>query len=186
MGDPLAQVRSGGLFGRLGDAVKALFAPASFEPDELLPPVVRPLPPRHQEALAVLDAARVVIARGWLQDAWYALQGPDGQRRMLTPTRLVRLDHSQVVGACLVGAVLHGAWQHSPRSEQASPAIDALWQTLYGGGDGGPIGPVSSPPVRAARVRDLTRWNDERHRTRDEVLGLLDRTAARVAASAAA
>jgi hypothetical protein len=37
--------------------------------------------------------------------------------------------------------------------------------------------------VRAARVRDLTTWNDRHHRTRDEVLDLLERTTARIAAS---
>jgi hypothetical protein len=36
--------------------------------------------------------------------------------------------------------------------------------------------------VRVARMRELARWNDERGRTRDDVVAALDRAAARVVA----
>jgi hypothetical protein len=139
---------------------------------------------RHQDATAVLTATRSVIRRGWTQNTWYVTQTPAGRRRTVQSIFPSRLDRSQVVEACLVGAVLHAAWQQSPRPEHAYPAIDALWQTLLGGGDAagtGPVGPLSAPPVRVARVRDLTTWNDRHYRTRDEVLELLDHTLERIA-----
>jgi hypothetical protein len=178
MGDPVIQERSVGPIARLCRAVKATFRPAAFEPDQLLPSTGTPIPRRHQDALAVLNAARGAVQRGWVQNAWYVLHGPDGRRQTLGPTCLVRLDHTQVAQVCIVGAVLHAAWQQSPRPEHANPAIDALWCTLYGTGE--PVGPVCAPPVRNARVRDLTRWNDEPHRTKEEVLHLLERTATRI------
>ena len=35
------------------------------------------------------------------------------------------------------------------------------------------------PAARAGRVRELARWNDEPTRSRDDVLGLLDRAVSR-------
>jgi hypothetical protein len=180
MGDAVVRIRSAGLLARLGTAVRAIFAPASIEPDQLLPATGTAMPRRHQDALAVLDAARGVVRRGWVQHAWYVMQAPDWRRRAWEPASLVRLDHTRVVQACLVGAVLHAAWQQSPRAEHANPAIDALWRTLYDDG-GEPVGPACAPPLSTARVRDLTTWNDQRHRTREDVLDLLDRAAARIA-----
>jgi len=141
---------------------------------------------RHQDALAVLTAARGVVRRGWVQHTWYTLDPPAGRRfwQRLLPDRL---DHRRVTGACLVGAVLHGAWHQSRRPEHAYPAIDALWHTLFDAGapaDADPVGPLAPPLVRAARVRDLTTWNDRDHRTRQDVLRLLDRAAARVSPGA--
>lgn len=145
-----------------------------------------PVNHRHQAALAVLTAARGVVRRGWVQHTWYAQEPPAGRRfwQRLLPGRL---DHRRVTGACLVGAVLHGAWQQSRRPEHAYPAIDALWHTLFAAGapaDADPVGPLCPPVVRAARVRDLTTWNDRDHRTRQDVLRLLDRAAARVSPGA--
>ena len=137
---------------------------------------------RHQHAWAVLTATRAVVQRGWAQNTWYVTQGPAGRRRTVQSIFPGRLDRSRIVEACLVGAVVHAAWQQSPRPEHAYPAVDALWQTLFGGGAAGgdPVGPLSSPPMRVARVRDLTTWNDRPYRTREDVLDLLDRTADRV------
>jgi hypothetical protein len=182
MGDAAIHEHSAGLLTRLGTAVKAMFASASFEPDRLLPSTGTPVPRRHQDALAVLTAARGVVQRGWVKNAWYVMRAPDGHQRTLAPGCLVRVDHTEVVQACLVGAVLHAAWQQSSRPEHANPAIDALWHTLYDG-DGPPVGPAGPPSSTAARARDLSTWNDRPHRTRDDVLGLLDRTAARIAGS---
>jgi hypothetical protein len=59
---------------------------------------------------------------------------------------------------------------------------DALWesqgQSVTTSGPG--LLTVSSLPVRQARVQALTRWNDARGRTSDEVLAVLDRAIARV------
>jgi hypothetical protein len=137
-------------------------------------------PSRHEEALAVLSATRGVIARGWTQNSWYVVATPTGRRRAAQRFFPGRLDHRNVVSACLVGAVMHGSWLLSPRPEYAYPAIDALWHTLFDT-DVGPVGPVAPPLVRAARVRDLTTWNDRNYRSREDVLGLVDRAIARIA-----
>jgi hypothetical protein len=134
--------------------------------------------------MAVLTAARGVIGRGWAQNTWYVTETPARRRRTVQSVFPSRLDRRQVVEACLVGAVMHAAWQQSPRPEHGYSAVDALWHTLFGGDDPAgaePVGPLSSPPVRLARVRDLTTWNDRRYRTKDEVLDVLDRTVARIA-----
>ena len=38
---------------------------------------------------------------------------------------------------------------------------------------------MPAPQVRAARMRELVRWNDDVGRTRDDVLALLDRAISR-------
>lgn len=140
--------------------------------------------PRRQDALAVITAARGVIGRGWTQHTWYVVQTPAGRLRLRQRFLPSRVDQSQVVEACLVGAVVLGAWQQSARPERAYPAIDALWHTLFdlGGPGTDPVGPLSPPLVRAARVRDLTTWNDRDHRTRDDVVTLFDRATERLTA----
>nr|WP_296064590.1 hypothetical protein [uncultured Actinoplanes sp.] len=183
--------RSVNLVARLATALKAALLPAAAAAEQP-PPDGVPVDHRRQDALAVLTAARGVVRRGWVQRTWYALDTPAGRRHVRQRFLPGRLDHRQVAGACLVGAVIHAAWQQSPRSEHAYPAIDALWHALFDVGPAGdaagrpgdpdPVGPMAPPLVRAARVRDLTTWNDREHRTRDDVLRLLDRAAARVAA----
>jgi hypothetical protein len=146
----------------------------------------RPQPPhappsRREEALAVLSATRGVIARGWTQHSWYEIETPTGRRPAAQRFFPWRVDRRNVVSACLVGAVMHGGWLLSPRPEYAYPAIDALWHTLFDTGTD--LGPAAPPLVRAARVRDLTTWNDRNHRTRQDVLRLVDRATARLAAA---
>lgn len=174
--------RPAGLATRLASALKAALLPSAGEAEQ--PPLSgSPANRRHQEALAVLTAARGVISRGWVQRAWFVTETPAGRRRAGQRFFPGRLDHAKVVEACLVGAVMHAGWQQSPRAEYAYPAIDALWHTLFDAGarpDADPVGPVCPPLVRAARVRDLTTWNDRVHRTRADVLQLLDRAASRV------
>ncbi|MBU2668245.1 hypothetical protein KOI35_32510 [Actinoplanes bogorensis] len=138
---------------------------------------------RHEDAMVVLSATRGVITRGWVQHSWYLTETKSGPRRFPQRFFPARLDRSQVVAACLVGGVMQGAWQVSPKPEYACPAIDALWRTLFdastaGGAD--PVGPPVPPIVRAARVRDLTTWNDRPYRTADDVVRLLDLATARV------
>jgi len=188
------------LLARLGSALHAVFTPAPGEPHEPAPGQTHepapgqthelrrsaesPVRHRHQNAVAVLTAARGVVRRGWTQNTWFVLETPGGRRRTFQSIFPSRLDRTQIVEACLIGAVLQAAWQQSPRPEYAYPAVDALWRTLFGGGDpagADPVGPLCSPPVRVARVQDLTTWNDRRYRSKDQVLDLLDRTVARIA-----
>jgi hypothetical protein len=145
------------------------------------PQPASPAPSRHEEALAVLSATRGVIARGWTQHTWYVVETPAGPRRASQRFLPWRVDRRNVVSACLVGAVMHGGWLLSPRPEYAYPALDALWHTLFDTGT--ELGPAASPLVRAAQVRDLTTWNDRNYRTREDVLRLVDRSTARLAAA---
>jgi hypothetical protein len=173
--------RPAGLVARVGSALRTKMSPPAEAP------APTPATTRRQDALAVLTATRGVVQRGWTQHTWYVTETPAGRRRSAQRFFPGRLDHASVVEACLVGAVMHAAWQQSPRAEHGYPAIDALWHALFdiAGPAGDPIGPVCPPLVRAARVRDLTAWNDRNNRTRDEVVRLLDRATARLATGAA-
>ena len=153
------------------------------------------LPPRRDAELerlrqlegarAVLERARALIAQGWVQDAFYIVRGRNGESRPVSPFGLLLLTRTDVVGACLVGAVAHasGSIDRRERRGQAALAVDTLWHTLaedpsY---ERVPTAPYDAvhPAARAARVRELARWNDEPVRTRDEVLGLVDRAVSR-------
>ena len=153
------------------------------------------LPPRRDAELerlrqlegarAVLERARTLIAQGWVQDAFYVVRGRNGESRPVSPFGLLLLTRTDVVGACLVGAVAHasGSIDRRERRGQAALAVDTLWHTLaedpsY---ERVPTAPYDAvhPAARAARVRELARWNDEPARTRDQVLGLVDRAVSR-------
>ena len=153
------------------------------------------LPPRQDAELerlrqlegarAVLEQARALIAQGWVQDAFYVVRGRNGERRPVSPFGLLLLTRTDVVGACLVGAVAHasGSVDRRDRRGQAALAVDSLWHTLaedpsYERVPTAPFDAVH-PAARAARVRELARWNDEPARTRDDVLGLVDRAVSR-------
>jgi hypothetical protein len=153
------------------------------------------LPPRRDAELerlrqlegarAVLERARALIAQGWVQDTFYVVRGRNGQNRPVSPFGLLLLTRTDVVGACLVGAVAHaaGTVDRRDRRGQAALAVDTLWHTLaeepsYGRLSTAPFDAVH-PAARAARVRELARWNDEPVRTREQVLGLVDRAVSR-------
>jgi len=100
--------------------------------------------------LAELDAIRDVytgaadrLATGWTQGRWRSSEG-----------------------VCLVGAIRLQA-----RGQLSARALDVLWHARYD--DTVDVGWVPPREVRLARVRDLTRWNDARDRTVQDVLGLL-------------
>jgi hypothetical protein len=124
---------------------------------------------------ALLEDARTVIQRGWLQDAWFLVQGRRGRLRPIRPGHLGRIDHTKVTAACLVGAIIHAGWRHRTAAPGApaptGSALDAVWHTLN---KSATAGPSLSPWERAARSRDLSRWNDVPHRRREDVLALLD------------
>jgi hypothetical protein len=153
------------------------------------------LPPRHDAELErlrqlegariVLERARALIAQGWVQDAFYVVRGRNGESRPVSPFGLLLLTRTDVVGACLVGAVAHasGSVDRRDRRGHAALAVDTLWHTLaedpaYERVQTTPYDALH-PAARAARVRELARWNDEHIRTRDEVLGLVDRAVSR-------
>ena len=138
------------------------------------------------EVLEVLAAARTLIERGWVQNAWFAVRSRP-QPGATTVAARVRSsvaypDRDEPLGACLVGAIVHAVRQRHPGDKRAEvdgvgPVIDVVWdawQESRGLGGPGTAGRVAPPGVRAARVRDLTRWNDQPDRRRGDVLGLLD------------
>jgi hypothetical protein len=132
---------------------------------------------RLGEVCAVLEGARDLLDAGWVQDRWYVRQASPTARRGASSLR--HRDAGPVTGACLVGAVVHATGQGDAEAGllEAGSALDVLWdawQESRGMGGAGVAGRAAPPDVRAARVRDLTRWNDQPGRTREEVLGLLD------------
>ena len=135
--------------------------------------------PRHHdrpaEVLAVLEAARDVVQAGWVQNRWTASSMPGRMSAAGDGT-----DGS--VRACVVAAVALAVRARNPRADLAldtGPALAYVWDEVFGGHVAGRSAPHD---VRVARMRELARWNDERGRTRDDVVTALDRAAARVVA----
>ncbi|HEV7653255.1 MAG TPA: hypothetical protein VGP36_00760 [Mycobacteriales bacterium] len=133
---------------------------------------------RLEGTTALLERARAMVADGWVQDSFYVVRGRTGETKPVSPFGLLLLTRSDVVGACLVGAVAHASAtvDRQDRRSQAALAVDTLWQALAE--DTGAAGPpdTAHPAARAARVRELAHWNDEPQRSREDVLGLLDRS----------
>ena len=147
MDETIGHQRHRGVLARLGSALHAVSALPPDPPESLRGGAEPSVSRRHQDAVAVLTAARIVIRRGSARRAWYLLEAPAGRRRILPAVFPGHLDRTRVAGACLVGAVLHAAWQQSPRPEHAYPAVDALWHTLLDAGDrGGTTRSVPSVP----------------------------------------
>jgi hypothetical protein len=148
------------------------------------------LPPRRdadaerirqlEGARDVLERARTLIAQGWVQDSFYVVRGRHGETRPVSPFGLLLLTRSDVVGACLVGAIAHasGTVDRKDRRGQAAIAVDTLYRSLAEQTGSTTLADAVHPAVRAARVRELARWNDEPGRSRDDVLGLMDRAVA--------
>jgi len=124
------------------------------------------------------EAARAVVAAGWVKDAWYVR--PDARRVDLAQAK--RMGPIPVRGACLVGAILHaGGGVASADTQLVQRTLDLTWHTLHRGA-AEPVRWCPAPPVRAQHLRDLVRWNDRPHRTRAEVealLGAVGKAAAR-------
>jgi hypothetical protein len=143
---------------------------------------------REERTLAVLVGAKALIERGWMQGGWYVTEAPDGSRRFVGAGSPTPRGSGTVVQACLVGAVVEAAMRHGPDPMLPGPALDALWRTLLSG-EGRQVDRdrrVPSPAERGVEVRELTRWNDHRDRTREDVLRLLDSTIRGVLAAGAA
>jgi hypothetical protein len=123
--------------------------------------------------LAVLEGARAELEAGWVQGGWWSVISADGDRRLVTGD--AGGGPARINGACLVGALARGG----PYAGRAVDAVyDALWasrgQATARPVPGG-LPPVPAPEVRLARVRMLTRWNDQAERTQEEVLAVVDR-----------
>ena len=150
-------------------------------------PDARPWQSRPDEAYRVLEDARAMIAQGWIQDHWFARRPAPSRRRAQSSRPSGGL--GDAAAACLVGAVVYAAQQRGSGDQlvKAGPALDYLWdawQESRGLGGTGVAGRAAPRELRMARVRDLTRWNDQPGRTREEVLGLVDLAASRAVMAA--
>jgi hypothetical protein len=127
--------------------------------------------------LAILEGARSELEVGWVQGGWWSVTSADGNQRLVTGYAAAgggSPDH--VDGSCLVGALAR-AGSPSDAGRAVDAVYDALWASRDQPGaarDGG-LPPVPAPGVRLARVRTLTRWNDQAGRTQEEVLTVVDR-----------
>lgn len=140
-----------------------------------------------ERLLALLEAARADLSAGWVQDGWWAAEAEGGQRILMTGLAAGASGPRDADPACLVGALIRAGAAQGALAEPGR-AIDAVYEALWES-RGEPAAPgmlsVSSPQVRQARTQALTRWNDARGRTGEEVLAILDRAIARVIQSLA-
>ena len=144
---------------------------------------------RPAEILAVLQHARAIVEAGWVQNRWTTTR--PAQAPVVTGTTAGGSDDGDAVTqACVVAAVALAVRARAPRADLAvttGPALAFLWDAVHdegqngrGRGAGGRAAPHAE---RVARMRELARWNDERGRTRADVVSALDRAAARVVAA---
>jgi hypothetical protein len=120
----------------------------------------------------LLDRSADVVRGGWVQGAWFTVAG-DGARQAVTAYDLGLAVDREVIGACLVGAVVQGAGGPATvRSQLVQRTLDLVWHTLREE----PHRPVQwcpGPRVRMLGVLELTHWNDAPGRTQGEVVELL-------------
>jgi hypothetical protein len=121
--------------------------------------------------LAVLEGARAELEAGWVQGGWWTVSSRDGNPTLVSGFAAAAGTPVHVDGACLVGALVRAGGPDAGRAVDA--VYDALWASRGQPDLPGPR-PVPSPEVRLARVRTLTRWNDQADRTQAEVLGVVD------------
>jgi hypothetical protein len=140
--------------------------------------------------LAVLEGARAELEAGWVQGGWWTVSSSDGSLRLVTGYPTAGASPNRVEGVCLVGAVVRagsrlgggsGGAGSGDAASDVGRAVDAVYDALWAS-RGQPdvaqpagLPSVPSPQVRQTRVRTLTQWNDRAGRTREEVLGLVDR-----------
>ncbi|HET7431227.1 MAG TPA: hypothetical protein VFJ89_06955 [Nocardioides sp.] len=131
----------------------------------------------------VLTRAADLVGRGWVQGGWFSVATPGGEVALTAyDVRMVR-DHP-VTGACLVGSLVHAAGgPEQARSQLVQRTLDLTWHALRDDGEQ-PAVLCPSPPVRALRLLDLTRWNDAPARTCGDVVDLLTSTRSLASAQA--
>ena len=140
---------------------------------------------RLERLLALLEAAREELTVGWVQDGWWSVPHADGQQALVSGLAAGVSGPEPVSAVCLVGALVRAAAGQGPDAGAGlaiTAVYDALWESR-----GQPPGPwaVPSPQARLAQVQVLTRWNDARGRTGEEVLAVLDRAISRAMLSLA-
>lgn len=122
----------------------------------------------------VLVHADAIVARGWVQEEWYVTRDASGRERAWgLAAAAVRPE--TVTRSCLLGAVVLAAGGfEAVTGKPVRRSVEALWHAF--------ARPLDErvdwcPPaaVYGGRVRDLTRWNDAPHTTRDAVRDLLVR-----------
>jgi hypothetical protein len=121
--------------------------------------------------LSVLEEARAELEVGWVQGGWWTVSSRDGSPRLIDGYAAAGGIPAHVDGACLVGALVRAGGPDAGRAVDA--VYDALWASRGQPDLPGPR-PVPSPDVRVARVRTLTKWNDQAERTQADVLALVD------------
>jgi hypothetical protein len=120
----------------------------------------------------LLSEAAAVIGTGWVQNAWFAVATPGGER-LLTAHQVRQVYVYPVTGACLAGSiVLAAGGPDQARTQLVQRTLDLTWHALRDDLEP-PTVLCPSPPVRTMRLLDLTRWNDSRERTRTDVTDLL-------------
>jgi hypothetical protein len=131
-------------------------------------------------ARTVLADARTVVEAGWIQHGWFAYRDEQGRQQPVDAYNLDQLAGRLPTGACLVGAIVQaGGGVPAAHSDWVHRALDLTWQALHGCSE--PIERCPAPALRVARVRELTAWNDQPHRTAREVSALLVATGRRAA-----
>jgi len=125
----------------------------------------------HAIGLLLEDAAEVV-GKGWVQGAWFTVATEDGGQAV-TAYDLPMAMNNPVIGACLVGAVVHAAGGPTTvKSQLVQRTLDLVRHTLRENPDR-PVQWCPGPRMRLMGVLELTHWNDSPRRTQDDVVGLL-------------
>jgi len=141
----------------------------------------RPQHDRPAEVLAVLQHARTIVEAGWVQNRWTVPTTPAA-----APAVAGDGPPSGSVRVCLVGGVALAVRARDPRADLAvgtGPALAFVWDAVFGSNRSDRAAGRSAPHhVRVQRMRELARWNDERGRTRADVVAALDKAAAQVVA----
>ena len=195
--DPDPKLRSatgtiGRLFTRIRIALKPPPAP-DFAP-RFTPDLDRGVPVDHRARwLAQLARTRYALEQGrfalerdgWTSGAWFSVATAAGEVRRVSTYETFGLLSARagVAHGCLVGTLLRMAEDPDqvPTVHDVWHCVDELYEAMHES-----LGHTSYPPGRAyahadrrARLRGLTAWNDERGRTQEQVVQLVDRAIAR-------